>query len=90
MATPNNYFLVSEHWVCRDFQKQGNIWSFRLEKQDDSMISFFIEKGILGGHFQAVKQTPGTTSTDGSDIVPYAGDGVCGFVSPVLRHYQQD
>ena len=38
------------------FQKQGNISSFGLENQDDSMISLFIEKGILGKHFQAVRK----------------------------------
>ena len=60
------------------------------------MISLFIEKGILRKQFQAVKETPGTTCIDCSDIirrcvfVPYAGDGVCGFLSPVWRHYQHD
>ena len=78
------------------FQKQGNISSFGLENQDDSMISLFIEKDILGKHFQAVKETPKTTCIDCSDIIRrcvfvlYAGDGVCGFLSPVLRHYQHD
>ena len=47
--------------VISMFQKQGNIYSLGLENQDDSMISLFIEKGILGKHFQAVKETPGTT-----------------------------
>ena len=69
------------------FQKQGHVSSFGLENQDDSMISLFIEKGILGKHFQAVKETPGTTYIDCSDIihrcvfVPYAGDVEMGCVA---------
>ena len=94
-----NYYLLARNTgyaVISMFQKQGNICSFGPEKQDDSMISLFIEKGILGKHFQAVKETPGTACIDCSDIVrrcvfvPYAGNGVCGFLSPVLRHYQHD
>ena len=49
-----NYYLLARNIrfaVISMFQKQGNICSFGLEKQDDSMISLFIERGILEKHF---------------------------------------
>ena len=42
-----NYYLLARNTgfaVISMFQKRGNICSFGLEKQDDSMISLFIER----------------------------------------------
>ena len=74
--TVNCYLLARNtgYAVISMFQKQGNICSFGLEKQ---------EKGILGKHFQAVKETPGTACIDCSDIVRR-----CVFC--VFIHYQYD
>lgn len=82
--------------VIWKFEKKGNICSFGLEEQDDTMVKSFIDKNILGKQFQAVKETSSCTYVPCCDIVcrcvfvPSASDGVSGYVSPVLRHYQHD
>ena len=78
------------------FLKKGNTCSFGLEEQADTMIKLFTDRGILGNHFQAVTQTPLVSCIDCDDIlsrcifVPSVEDEVCGYASPVLRHYQHD
>lgn len=82
--------------VISKFEKKGNICSFDLEEQIDPMIKSFIDRDILGKHFQAVKETSLLTFISCSDIVcrcvcvPSASAGVSGYVSPVLKHYQHD
>ena len=93
-----HYLLVKNEGfavICK-FQKKGNICSFDLEEQEDLMIKSFIDKGILGMHFQAVEETSSDTCVPCSHIlcrcafVPSGSTGVSGFVSPVLRTYQHD
>lgn len=82
--------------VIYKYERKGNICSFELEDQGDSMIKSFIDSEILGKHFQDVKETMSLTCISCSDIacicvfVPSASVGVSGYVSPVLTHYQHD
>lgn len=92
------YLLVSNTGIAviYKYEKKENICSFELEEQDDPMIKSFIDRDILGKHFQAVKETMSLTCISCSDIVcrcvfvPSASAGVSSCVSPVLRHYQHD
>lgn len=92
------YLLVSNTGIAviYKYERKENICSFELEEQDDPMIKSFIDRDILGKHFQAVKETMSLTCISCSDIVcrcvfvPSASAGVSGYVSPVLRHYQHD
>ena len=83
--------------VISKFLKKGNTCqSFGLEEQADTMIKLFIDRGILGNHFHAVTETQLVSCIDCDNIlrrsifVPSEEDEVCGYVSPVLRHYQHD
>ena len=93
------YYLLARNTgfaVISKYEKKGNICSFELEDQDDEMMKSFIEKDILGQHFQAVKETSSEACIPCRDIVsrcvfvPSASAGVSGYVSPVLKHYQHD
>lgn len=93
------YYLLARNTgfaVISKFLKKGNICSFGLEEQADTMIKLFIDRGILGNHFHAVMETPLVSCIDCDNIlrrcifVPSEEDEVCGYVSPVLRHYQHD
>ena len=93
------YYLLARNTgfaVISKYEKKGNICSFELEDQDDEMMKSFIEKDILGQHFQAVKVTSSEACIPCRDIVcrcvfvPSASAGVSGYVSPVLKHYQHD
>ena len=82
--------------VIRKFEKKGSICSFGLEEQDDEMVKSFIDSHILGKQFQAVKEVGLCSYVPCCNIicrcvfVPSPSDGVSGYVSPVLRHYQHD
>lgn len=82
--------------VIRKFEKRGNICSFRLEEQDDGMVKSFIDNHILGKQFQAVREAALCTYVPCCNIVcrcvfvPSFSDGMSGYISPVLRHYQHD
>lgn len=53
------YLLVSNTGIAviYKYERKENICSFELEEQDDPMIKSFIDRDILGKHFQAVKET---------------------------------
>ena len=78
--------------VIYNYERKGNICSFELEDQGESMIKSFIDSDILGKHFQAVKETMSLTCISCSDIVcrcifvPSASVGVSSYVSPVLTY----
>lgn len=55
--------------VISKLPKKGNICSFGLEKQADSMIKLFIDRDILGHHFQAVTETPVISCIDCDNIL---------------------
>ena len=82
--------------VIYKYERTGNICSFELEDQGESMIKSFIDSDILGKHFQDVKETMSLTCISCSDIacicvfVPSASVGVSSYVRPVLTHYQHD
>lgn len=93
------YYLLARNTgfaVISKFLKKGNICSFGLQEQADTMIKLFIDRGILGNHFEAVTETPIVGCIDCDNIlrrcifVPSTEDEVCGYLSPVLRHYQHD
>ena len=69
-------------------------WMNRI--QDDPMVKSFIEKDILGKHFQAVKETFSDICIPCCDIVCRCvfvcseSAGASGYVSPVLKYYQHD
>lgn len=100
----NEYGIVQYYLLVRNtgiaviykYERKGNICSFELEDQDDPMIKSFIDRDLLGKHFQAVKEKMSLTCISCSDIVcrcvfvPSASAGISGYVSPVLRHYQHD
>ena len=66
------YYLLVRNTVIaviHNFERKGNICSFELEEQDDPMINLFIDSGILGKHFQAVKETMSLACVSCSDFV---------------------
>ena len=93
------YYLLARNTVfamISKILKERNICSFGLEEQADTMIKLFIDRAILGNHFQAVRETPLVSCIDCDNIlrryifVPSEEQEACGYVSPVLRHYQHD
>ena len=82
--------------LCK-YEKLGNICSFGLDEEpDDEMVKAFNENGILGTHFQAVKETRTVQCVSWRNIVcrcvfvQSEEDGISGYVCPVLKHYQHD
>lgn len=93
------YFLLARNngfAVIQKFEKKGSICSSELEEQDDPMVKSFIEKDILGKHFQAVKEGSSDICIPCCDIVcrcvfvSSESAGISGYVSPVLKYYQHD
>lgn len=94
------YYLLARDTgfvVLNKYEKHGNICAFGVDEEpSDVIVKAFNDNGILGMHFNAVKETMAIQCVSWRDIVCRCvfvqsdEDGISGYVCPVLKHYQHD
>lgn len=93
------YYLLARDTgfvVLNKYEKHGNICAFGVDEEpSDVIVKAFNDNGILGMHFNAVKETMAIQCVSWRDIcrcvfVQSDEERISGYVCPVLKHYQHD